>query len=284
MHRTTLAAFWLTGTLLSFSALAVAGRELHGVLSISVILLARSLAGLALAGLWSAGSRRRSLAAPRGAMPMLLLRNLAHWAASYCWFAGVALLPLAEVFAIEFTMPIWAAILATIFLQERLGRARAAGILIGVAGALLIVRPGTAVFDPASLIVLLAAIGFAVSLVSTRRIMGSISVVTFIFYMSLLQLPLGIVTAAVDWTPVTLASLPWLAVASLAGLTAHFCLAKALALAEATLVAPMDILRLPLIAMVGAAFYGESLDIWVVAGAALACIGNWINLRSVRTT
>ena len=273
------AALWIAGSLLCFSAMAVAGRELAETVSVAMILLFRSGVGvLALGGilLWTGAHRLRVTAATFRA---LLFRNVAHFGASFCWFLGVTLLPLAEVFAIEFTMPIWAAILAGLFLGERLGARRTAGIAIGLAGTLVVLRPGTELFDPASLVVLLAAVGFAVSLVVTRRIIGGLPTLVFLFYMSALQLPLGAAFAAAHWTPVTPASLPWLAVASLAGFAAHFCLARALRLAEASLVAPMDFLRLPLIAAVGAALYDEELDLWVAAGAGLACLGNWLNLR-----
>ena len=279
MHPNTRAAFWISGSLLSFSAMAIAGRELGDMLPVAVILLVRGVAGVAFTGGIIAWTDSRSFRISLTDFRALLLRNVAHFGASYCWFLGVTLLPLAEVFAIEFTMPIWAALLAIAFLGERLNRLRTTGIAIGLAGALVILRPGTEVFSPASLIVLLAAIGFAVSLVATRRVIGGMPTMVFLFYMSLLQLPLGMAIAAMDWAPITIASVPWLAVTSAAAFFAHFCLARALRLAEASLVAPMDFLRLPLIAAVGAALYGETLDEWVAAGACLACLGNWLNLR-----
>lgn len=279
MHPHYRAALWISGSLLSFSAMAVAGRELGASLTVAVILMVRGFVGLALTGGIIAWSGFGSLRVPRAAFGALLIRNIAHFGATYCWFLGVTLLPLAEVFAIEFTMPIWTAILAVIFLGERLNGLRTAAIAIGLAATLVILRPGSGMFNPASLIVLLAAIGFAVSLVSTRHVISSMPTMVFLFYMAVLQLPLGIVCAAADWTPVTAASVPWLAVTSVAGFTAHFCLARALRLAEASLVAPMDFLRLPLIAAMGAALYGEVLDGWVAAGACLACFGNWLNLQ-----
>lgn len=276
------AALWILGSLISFSSMAIAGRELDGVVTIAVILLVRSVAGIVLTGGTIARSDFSSLRISPSVLRALLLRNIAHWGASFCWFLGVTLLPLAEVFAIEFTMPIWAAILAVLFLGERPNTFRILGIVIGLVGALVVIRPGTAIFDPASLIVLLAAIGFAVSLVATRHVISTMSTMVFLFYMSLIQLPLGIAFSIIDGAPITAASLPWLAVTSIAGLIAHYCLARALRLAEASLVAPMDILRLPLIAVVGAVLYSESLDGWVALGACLACLGNWLNLRGSR--
>lgn len=279
MHPNTRAAFWISGSLVSFSAMAIAGRELGDTLPVAIILFVRGVVGVVFTGGIIAWSDTTSFRISISDFRALLLRNVAHFGASYCWFLGVTLLPLAEVFAIEFTMPIWTALLAITFLGERLNALRTVGIAIGLAGALVILRPGTEVFNPASLIVLLAAIGFAVSLVATRRVIGGIPTMVFLFYMSLIQLPLGIAFAATDWAPIGVANIPWLVVTSAAAFTAHFCLARALRLAEASLVAPMDFLRLPLIAAAGAALYGETLDEWVAVGACLACIGNWLNLR-----
>jgi len=75
------------------------------------------------------------------------------------------------------------------------------------------------------------------------------------------------------------ASLPWLALVAVAGLTAHFCLTTALSMAPAAIVMPMDFARLPAIAVIGMAFYGEPLSLAVAAGAVLIFAGNWINLR-----
>lgn len=273
------AALWTLGSLASFSAMGVAGRELGGAVSVGQILLVRSVCGVVLMGALLSASGWRGLRVDRFTLSVIAIRNLSHFGATWCWFTGLTLLPLATVFAIEFTMPLWAAILSVLFLGERLGPVRAIGIGIGFAGALATLNPTLGAIDPAYLIVLLAAIGFATAFVAMKRVIGGISIVVFLFYMSVMQLPLGLLVTWGDWVAITLETAPWLAITTVGGLCAHFCLARALRLAQASMVAPMDFLRLPLIAAVGAALYGERLELWVVVGATLICFGNWLNLR-----
>ena len=83
-----------------------------------------------------------------------MLRNLAHFGGQYVWFYGIAFIPLAEVFALEFTVPVWTAVLATLLLGERITRERITAIFLGALGVVVILRPGLAVVNPASLAVL----------------------------------------------------------------------------------------------------------------------------------
>ena len=97
-----------------------------------------------------------------------------------------------------------------------------------------------------------------------------------------MQAVLGLVTAGFDGDIAlpTARSLPWIAVIAACGLLAHFCLTKALILAPASVVMPIDFLRLPIIAVVGMLFYSEALEIWVILGAILIFAGNFLNIRS----
>ena len=276
------AVLWTTGSLLSFSAMAVAGRELGDDMETIQILAVRSVVGLIITGSVLLATGWRGVLIRRREAGFLVLRNSAHLVATYCWFLGLSLLPIAEVFAIEFTMPVWTAVLSVLFLGERLGRLRVAAIVLGFVGTLIILRPDTEAMNPDAFIVLLAAFLFAISFVVTRRVIVGMPTFVFLFYMSLMQAPPSLALALLVWSPVSATSAAWLVVTSCGGLAAHYCLARALKLADATLVAPMDFLRLPLIATVGAVVYGEGLGISVALGAALVCCGNWLNLRSGR--
>ncbi len=273
------AACWVSGSLTSFVAMAIAGRELGGQIGVPQILLVRSLFGLAVTGALLATMGGRGMRIGRFGFKVVVLRNITHFGATWCWFTALTLLPLATVFAFEFTMPIWASILAALFLGERLGPRRVFGIFLGFAGILTILSPDIGGFGYGMAVALMAAIGFAIAFVTTKRVIGSMPVVVFLFYMSLLQMPLGLLTMGGDWVMPDSTTLPWLAVTSAGGLTAHFCLGRALKLAQASAVAPMDFARLPLIAVAGALLYGETLAVWVGLGAALICLGNWLNLR-----
>jgi drug/metabolite transporter (DMT)-like permease len=186
------------------------------------------------------------------------------------------------VFALEFTTPIWAALLALLFLGERFNRGRVVALALGVLGVLVITRPGVQPLDLGILIGLAAAVGFAVSLTATKGLTRYDGVFAILFWMLAMQLLIGLVPALLFWQPVAWADVPWLLVAAMTGISAHLGIAKAFQQADATVVLPMDFLRLPLIALVGALFYGEGLDPWVIAGAALIFIGNEYSLRRER--
>ncbi|MCG8361735.1 MAG: DMT family transporter [Pseudanabaenales cyanobacterium] len=272
------ATLWMTGTLISFMALAIGGRELSAHLGTIQILFFRSLVGLcAINALLIKRDRRLVLTQNFG---LHLVRNLAHFGGQFGWFYGLAYISLAEVFAIEFTLPIWTAILARVLLKEPLTKPRLMAIGFGIAGMLIILRPGLGVIDPAAWAVLAGAVCYALSHTLTRKLALRDSPLTILFYMTVIQLPLGLLPSLSHWTIPSYTLLPWLAIVGLAALSAHYCMAKALALVDATVVVPMDFLRLPLIALVGFMFYGEPLDQFVLTGATLMLIGNVINIRA----
>ncbi|MGB9442596.1 MAG: DMT family transporter [Desulfobacterales bacterium] len=277
-NHAVMAALWMSGTLASFMAMAVGGRELAGQLSTFQILFFRSVIGCLIVGflLWC-GNWRQILTKQ---LRVHLLRNIAHFGGQFGWFYGIALIPLAEVFALEFTVPVWTAVLATVLLREQITRARVGAIILGVLGVFLILRPGLAVISPASLVVLGSAFCYALSHTLTRRLALVDTPLTILFYMTIIQLPLGLVTSIFDWMTPSLAMLPWIMVVGVAALSGHYCMARALAIADAIVVVPMDFLRLPLIAAVGFLFYGESLDWFVLAGGVVMFSGNFLNIQA----
>jgi drug/metabolite transporter (DMT)-like permease len=274
------AALWMSGALLSFTGMALAGRELSAEISLYQILFLRSVFCLTILVplVWRFGWT--SVRTDNGRLH--LLRNSVHYLASYCWFLGVMSIPLAEVFAIEFTAPIWTAILAAIFLRERLTGVRVLAISLGFAGVLVILRPGLEIVHPASFSVLLAALGYGSVYVITRRLAGRDSPLTILFYMNLVQLVIGIGPTLYHWVTPSIELWPWAVLVGIVGLTSHYCIARAIVYADAAVVAPLDFLRLPLIAVVGYLFYQEPFDIFVIAGAALVVGGNVLNIRGER--
>jgi len=270
----------MSGAVISFMAMAIAGRELASELTTFQILFFRSCVGLVavIALLQRSGwtqVRTRMLGTH-------LMRNVAHFGGQYGWFHGIALIPLTEVFAIEFTVPIWTAILATLILGERMNRLRVLAIILGFAGILVILRPGIATVSPGALAVLSGAAAYAIAHVLTKRLSATQTPLAILFYMTVIQLPLGLVLALPHWVWPSTHLYPWIAVVALTALSAHYCMARAFRLADATVVVPMDFVRLPLISVVGVVFYGEAPQVWVFVGAAIVFVGIWLNLKSVR--
>jgi drug/metabolite transporter (DMT)-like permease len=272
------AALWMVGALLSFTAMAISGRVLSAELTTFQILFFRSLVGLVVIGVLV---HRAGGTVLRTRAPVThLVRNVAHFGGQYGWFYGIAHIPLAQVFAIEFTMPIWTALLAVPMLGERLGRGRIVAVAMGFAGILIILRPGASSVSAAALAVLGAAFAYAISHVLTKRLSATDSPLAILFFMTAIQLPLGLLPALSGWRWPAPAYWPWVALVALGALSAHYCLTRALRLADATAVIPMDFLRLPLIALVGFGFYHEPLEPAVMLGAAVIFAATYINLKS----
>src|SRR5690554_1993094 len=276
LHPVTRAAFWMSGALLSLAAMAVATRELSAYLSIFQILFFRSACGVLVisAILWRSGWRQIITPDPVSH----LIRNVGHFGAQYAWIYGIIFIPMAEVFAIEFTAPVWTIFLAALILKEKITWPRGISVLTGLTGVYLIVQPGSAMVHPASLAVLVGAMAFALAYTMTKKLSRTDTALCILFYMSVIQLPLGAVTAALDWRQIDPACWPLILVVGIVGLTAHYCMAKAMQVADATIVVPMDFLRLPLIAVIGTVFYAETVKPSLFIGAALILGGNLFSI------
>lgn len=278
LHPVILATLWMTGALVSFMAMAVSGRELSRDFSTFQTLFFRSITGLVVILLCMARTGFHQVRTRQAVLHGL--RNAVHFLGQLGWFYGIACISLAEVFAIEFTVPVWTALIARILLKEPLTRPRITAVAFGLAGMLVILRPGLSVIQPASLAVLAGAVCYALSHTLTRKLVLSDPPMTVLFYMTLMQLPLGLFPSLGSWVTPAVEHLPWIVGVGVTALSAHYCMASALALSDATLVVPMDFLRLPLIALVGFLFYQETIDIFVLVGALLMLSGNIINIRA----
>ncbi len=277
MSPTVRGALWMFGMVVSLSLLAIAARELadrHNPMELQVV-----RHGLSLLILFPFVARAGFRPVRTNNFRLQIFRNLAHFAATIGWYAAVTVLPLAEVFAIEFTTPVWVALLAVLFLGEKMNRGRVAALVLGLVGIMVILRPGFAEVGWGTWMMVAAAFGFAIANACTKGLTRTDSVLTVLFWMSLLQGAMALVGASFAWTAPTVDEIPWLVIVGLMGLAAHFSLAKALTHADVSLVNPVDFLRLPLIAVVGFFAYGEAVEIWVYLGAALIFVGNYYAIR-----
>ena len=287
MHDLRRVILWMAGALLSFSALAVSVREMARVVSVWEVLALRNVGGIVVLLAYALLARQRI----GGPFPLKLhlLRNVFHFGGQACWAFGVTLLPLATVFALEFTTPAWTMVVAAIFLGERITRGRVAALVLGFAGVLVILRPGAAAFDPAALVVLAAAFFFSVQITTTKFLTGKNSTLTILFWMNVLQLPAYIVTElALGGSPIgslaNIGTAQWLPLLGLmvTGLSAHVCFTNAMRYGDATLVVPIDFLRIPFVATIGVLLYAEPFDPVVLVGAAVSAAGILWSLLEAR--
>lgn len=275
-----LAAFWMLGGIVSFSVMAIAGRTLSLEHDTFEILLFRSVIGIGLVLLVAAIAGTLPQISTRN-MSLHVTRNVFHFTGQNLWFFAITVLPLAQVFALEFTSPIWVALLAPLVLSETLTRGRLFAIALGFVGVLVVVRPDPMALDIRVLAALASAIGFAGSALFTRKLTRTVSITCILFWLTTIQAILGVVCAGWDGAIRMPGpdALPWMCLLAAAGLTAHFCLTTALGLAPAAIVMPMDFARLPVIAVIGMLLYGERIDIWIALGAAIIFGANWLNIR-----
>jgi drug/metabolite transporter (DMT)-like permease len=273
------AALWMLGAIASFSAMAVAGRAVSHALDTFEIMTYRSLVGivvlwviLTLNGQWRQVTRR--------SLGTHVIRNAAHFTGQNLWFYAVTAIPLAQVFALEFTSPIWVVLLSPLILGEPLTRLRLMSVLAGFMGILIVARPSPDTISPGLIAAASSAVFFALSVMYTRLLTRTETVLCIMFWLTLMQAVFGIIFSAWDGDMVapSAQTLPWLVLIGLAGLLAHYCLTSALAIAPATVVVPIDFVRLPTIAIVGMLLYGEALDAWVFIGAAVIFAANYANI------
>jgi len=275
------AGLWMLGAVVSFSAMAVAGRLVSFELDTFEIMTYRSMIGFALLlAVAGAAGTLREVAAQRPNLPLHLVRNVFHFTGQNLWFYAITVIPLAQVFALEFTSPLWVLMLSPLILGERLTKARVLAALTGFVGILIVTRPGAGEINAGTLAAAAAAVGFAGSVIATKRLTRSETLTTILFWMTLMQSVFGLVCAGADgdFALPSLATLPWLGLIALGGLGAHLCLTTALSIAPATLVTPVDFVRLPLISIIAWAVFAEPVDAFTILGAAIIFGANYINL------
>jgi drug/metabolite transporter (DMT)-like permease len=268
---------WMLGAVLSFAAMAISVRQLITHMSVAEILELRTAVTLVIVSALVLAHGRAAIATRR--LPLHSVRALVHLAGQYCWSYAIGALTLATVFAIEFTMPLWVALLAAAFLHERLNRGRVVQLVLGLAGVLIILRPGAGVFHPAALVMLLGSLFYAGNMIFTKRLSTTESGLAVTFWMSVVQLPVTLIAAWNSWVAPRLTDAPWIIVIGVGSFAAHYSITQAMKLAPATVVVPIDFIRLPLIAVVGALFYAEPFQPLVIVGAAVIFIGTYYSLR-----
>ena len=277
-QNAVLAACWVLGTAASFILMMIAVRELSTNMSSFELLSFRSLIGIPVMCLvaWHLGFHK----VKTRRIGMQVGRNVVHFGGQWAWVIGITLLPMAHVTALEFTMPMWTAIIAMLFLGEEAKSHRIVAVALGLAGVMVILRPGIEIVTPGALIVLLGALCYGISNVMMKSLTADDAPWVIVFWMQIIQLPLALLPAVFwfEWVWPTWADAPWLLAMGLTGISAHFCLARAFQLADTTVCIPVDFVRLPLAAVIGWLLYSEGVSAWVLAGAILIFGGNYYSV------
>lgn len=264
-------------TIASFLAMAVAVRELGTRMTVYEILFFRALIAfftvLPIVLIKNPGAMRTDR------IGLHLARNFVHYGGQFGWTAALGMLTMAEVFALEFTTPLWVALIAIFILREPFSTHRLVATVGGFIGVMMIVRPTSGVLEPGAVYILCAAFCYACSICMVKLLTRTDSALTVVFYMGLIQTPLSLLPAIPGWQAPLAAEWPWLIVTGVGTLCAHYAMTRALTIADATLIFPMDFLRMPGVAVIAWLLYDESVGFWVGAGAAVIFISNYYNVR-----
>ena len=272
---------WMSGTLTAFIVAAVSVRALANTLNAFEMMSIRSAGGLAILFVMALLRPELRRGVRMNRMGLQTFRNVVHFGSQICWTVGITVLPFATVFALEFTIPAFVAILAVLFLGERMTGARAGALAVCFVGVLVILRPGMDAFHPATLLLIVGSLLFATAAIITKKLILTETTFSIMLWMNLMQLPMNFAGAGdyLFFLKLDLAMAPPLIGIAVAGLAIHYCLTNAFRYGDAMVVIPMDFLRVPLIALIGWMFYGEHIDLFVFAGAGLVIAGVLWNVR-----
>jgi len=280
MTDTIKGSLWMIGGVFCLTSMAIAGKEISLQIDTFEILFFRSVIGVCII-LFFLVKKNLLREINLKQIRTHLKRNLAHFIGQNLWLYALASITLAEVTSLEFTMPIWIVFFSYLMLNEKLDKYKIISVCIGFVGVLITVRPDIETLNLGLIAAAISAIMFALTNIYTRKLTRTESTLTILFFLTSMQLVFGLITSLLDGQldiP-TNENIIWIVTIGFAGLGAHYCITTALSLAPPTVVAPIDLLRLPIVVLIGVFFYSEQGDIFIYFGASLIIFANWLNLK-----
>jgi drug/metabolite transporter (DMT)-like permease len=228
----------------------------------------------------------RGTALPTGIWPLFLWRGGLHVAAVIFWFWAMARVPVAEMAAIGFLNPVIVLVIAGLLLGEGLGKGRVVSVLVALAGALIVLRPGLREVSPGHLSQLAATVCFAVSYIFAKRLSGMAPASVVVGVLSV-TVALGLLPIALwVWQPVSGLQLAWLAAVAALATLGHYTMTRAFSAAPLAVTQPVTFLQILWATLLGAMVFGEAVDGFVVLGGALivgaVSLNTWAEARRGR--
>jgi len=216
---------------------------------------------------------------------MYTLRGVIGIVTMISFFMAITMMPIAKATAISFSAPIFATLGAALLLGETVRVRRWTATIIGFIGTLIILRPGFVEMDLPILFAIVAAVFLAFSSLIIKSLSSTESPDQITLYMALYLTPLSFLPALFVWQWPDLAMLPWLVALGVLATAGHRSLNRAFAAADASAVMPYDYLRLPVTALIAYIAFGEGVDAWTWAGAAvIAASSIYIARRETKLT
>ena len=275
------AALWMVAASTAFAAMIILIRHLTATFDPLQVVFFRNAFGLIAMLPWIAGHGLGTLRTQR--LGLHALRAGIGIVSMICWFTALSLMPLAEATALSFTAPIFASVLAVIFLGEVMRLRRWSATAVGLLGTLIILRPDGSSIESAAMLALASAVLGAASPIFVKIMARTESTGAIVTYMVLFLTPLSLVPALLVWQQPSLVELGFAALLGLAGTLGHLCFTRALATADATVVVPFDYLRLPAVALMAWLVFAEVPVIWTwIGGAIIAASSIYMTLREMK--
>lgn len=200
---------------------------------------------------------------------LFVTRGVVHTLAVILWFFAMARIPIADVTAMNYLVPIYVTIGAALFLKEPLPPRRLIAVCVALIGAVIILRPGFRTIDPGHIAMLGTALGFGVGYLIAKQMSGEVSAAVVVGMLSI-TVTIGLAPFAYAvWVPPSLAQLGWLFLVACFATAGHYTMTLAFAAAPVTVTQPVTFMQLVWAVALGALVFGESIDPWVILGGGI---------------
>jgi drug/metabolite transporter (DMT)-like permease len=266
---------WMVAAAALFTGMPIAVRMLSDHMEAPEIIFFRSALGILFMAPYFVWTGLRQLRT--NVLKLHIQRSSINFVGMVLWFYAIALMPLGQAVSLHFTMPLFIALIAVIFLGERVGVGRWLATAVGFAGVLVVLRPGFQAVGTPALAVLASAALYAIAVTTIKVLTRTESAAVITFYSHLIMMILATVPTIVWWGAPTLADVPYLLLLAVCGTVAPFAVTRALRVMDASVAGPLDFLRLPFTAIAAYFLFAEIPDRWTVSGA-LVIIGSAIFL------
>jgi len=205
----------------------------------------------------------------RRQLKLFATRGVVHTLAVILWFYAMTRIPIADVTAMNYLSPVYVTLGAALLLKEPLPPRRLAAVVMALIGAVIILRPGFRDIDTGHIAMLGTALGFAAGYLIAKQLSGEVSATVIVGMLSIM-VTIGLAPFAwVVWVPVSMTDVGWLFLVACFATAGHYCMTLAFAAAPLTVTQPVTFLQLVWAVTLGAVFFGEAVDGWVVFGGAV---------------
>ncbi len=278
-NKNIIGIIWMLGFMVSITIMAICIRELSYKYSSFEIQNFRNIFSIII--IYIVFLLKKNINLNSKQLKNNFIRNIFHFIGQSAWTWGLTVLPLATVFSLEFTMPIWAAIISILIFKEKISLNKIFFLFLGLIGTWIILVPDTRYIEFSNIIVLFSAITYAFAHNYTKELTKTDSILSILFFMSIIQLPLSFIGSIMmgNMQFNIIQEVPLILLLTVTSLLAHYSLSSALKTSDATIILPIDYIRLPIIVIVGWYYYNEIITNNVIIGSILIIFGAVIFLR-----